>query len=389
MAFCPNCGTPNTDQAEKCVACGFELIVPKQKAKFKGTIMMSGIKAPTLAELAGATTTPPAETPTLPSTPSPTPEAPAAPASRPPAPAPAEPSRNYNKTMLGHAPVLNAAPASPTPPAVERPVAPRPGLDRPLGSTMLGSASIGDLQARPPPSEAQSAATGTPLHVTLPSGSTSLPQNPPPGPAELSRDDAPSFNASPGYASAPRVPALGPAGYESTLPPPTRSTPPNPATILGIGCAVALALFCVVGGILYYVVGAKLRSMLADGDGGAEAAAWQASIVQSLAQVSELCKSDCAQAGVYFHPLKEAALCGEAKALTPERVQKLSDPTQTQAAMLDGTDDAELATKLGLDPQQCARVSLGAAKIVSCSVPDPAGQPSVLRIVHLGGIATL
>src|SRR5690349_9058947 len=34
MAFCPNCGTPNTDQAAKCVSCAFEL-APAQKAKFK------------------------------------------------------------------------------------------------------------------------------------------------------------------------------------------------------------------------------------------------------------------------------------------------------------------------------------------------------------------
>ncbi len=36
MAFCPNCGTPNTDQAEKCVSCSFDLAPKAQKAKFKG-----------------------------------------------------------------------------------------------------------------------------------------------------------------------------------------------------------------------------------------------------------------------------------------------------------------------------------------------------------------
>src|SRR5262245_14666355 len=59
MPFCPTCGTPNTDQAEKCVACAYELIVPKHRAKFKGTIMMSGIKAPSSSAEAAEAPAPP------------------------------------------------------------------------------------------------------------------------------------------------------------------------------------------------------------------------------------------------------------------------------------------------------------------------------------------
>ena len=99
MAFCPNCGTPNTDQAEKCVACGFELIVPKQKAKFKGTIMMSGIKAPTQADRSGQASTPSARAPVSHAAGG------ACAVARVPArsPSPAEGGRNmsYQKTMLG------------------------------------------------------------------------------------------------------------------------------------------------------------------------------------------------------------------------------------------------------------------------------------------------
>src|ERR1700710_1908032 len=100
MAFCPNCGTPNTDQAEKCVACGFELIVPKQKAKFKGTIMMSGIKAPTLAEAEAASAAAAAAAST--SEPPPTP----APVPTPSAASDGGHKLGPHKTMLGHAPIV-------------------------------------------------------------------------------------------------------------------------------------------------------------------------------------------------------------------------------------------------------------------------------------------
>src|SRR5688572_31755766 len=74
MAFCPNCGTPNTDQAEKCVSCAFEL-APKQKAKFKGTIMMQNVQLPAggakPAQPAAPTAAPPSPAPA----PAPTPAA--------------------------------------------------------------------------------------------------------------------------------------------------------------------------------------------------------------------------------------------------------------------------------------------------------------------------
>jgi hypothetical protein len=101
-----------------------------------------------------------------------------------------------------------------------------------------------------------------------------------------------------------------------------------------------------------------------------------------------LCQTDCQAAGVYFHPDVQAALVGEAKQLTPMRATKLADPTTSQAAMLDTTDDAQIATKLQLDPAQCVRVVAGSAKVIGCSVPTPGGQPN-LRIVHLTGIGAL
>src|SRR5690349_7091659 len=91
MAFCPNCGTPNTDQAQKCVSCSFEL-QPKQKAKFKGTMLMTGVQAPQM----------------------PKGPAPASAPAQAPAPAPAAKNLGFEKTMMGGAVVgTPQAPAAP------------------------------------------------------------------------------------------------------------------------------------------------------------------------------------------------------------------------------------------------------------------------------------
>ncbi|MFW6051446.1 MAG: zinc ribbon domain-containing protein, partial [Myxococcota bacterium] len=45
--YCPSCGKPNTDQAEKCASCGKELEKAKPAgSKFKGTMMMTGMSPP-------------------------------------------------------------------------------------------------------------------------------------------------------------------------------------------------------------------------------------------------------------------------------------------------------------------------------------------------------
>lgn len=395
MAFCPNCGTPNTEQAERCVTCGFELIVPKQKAKFKGTIMMSGIKAP-------AASTP--EAPSMPPPPAASPAAPPPPSSPPPA-------RNlsYQKTMMGQPPVVLPARADPKPAQPAAPAPPPPDLAS--MPTMLGSAPV----AAPGPSAstrelAPDARPEPALGATQPGGSApmrpieSKPQSASGGYGSSTASSSgfqSSGGASSSYGGKPTGfgagsgPTLGGpvrtsmgSAYESTLPP---AAPPNPAKVIAVGCAVVLALFLLVGGALWLAFGDRIKALFGgDGEAGAaEAAAWHASIAQSLTKVNELCQTDCAQAGVFFHPLKQAALLGEARALTPARLAKLNDPVNASAAMLDRTEDSAIATQLGLDPQQCARVVSGGAKVVSCSVPDPNGRPSVLRIVQLSGIASL
>ncbi len=378
MAFCPNCGTPNTEQAERCVACGFELIVPKQKAKFKGTIMMSGIKAPSVPQ-GGRDPDP-------------------APTSAPPSqPVPAR-NLNYQKTMLGQ------------PPVAPPPKQGTPSPEQDLGSmpTMQGASPV-QLPSQPSTPPAYVGTNTREFQPDLAFPNQSRPVTPAPSAPSAPRQSTPTppqptmqggFTPKPASSSygstitgAKASPSAGhmPMGgaYESTIPP---AAPPNPAKVIAVGCAVVLALVLVVGGTLWFAFGDRLKSMFGGGDSeanAAEAAAWHASIAQSLTKVNELCSSDCAAAGVFFHPLKQAALLGEAKALTPARVAKLNDPTSASAIMLDHTDDSAIATQLGLDPQQCARVTAGGAKVISCSVPDPTGKPSVLRIVQLSGIGTL
>jgi hypothetical protein len=398
MAFCPNCGTPNTDQAEKCVACGFELIVPKQKAKFKGTIMMSGIKAPTQAERSNQSTTASAPPSAVSTAPAPIARVPAQP------PSPAEGGRNmsYQKTMLG--PASGFVPPSPAQPSSAQQPAPQARPPQSLHTpTQHGSAAPNppgeanyDPRAANTPSPYLGPTPGQPeLRSRAEAARTSTPQGSGyGGPSNNAIGSAWDSSASGGFAStttgAGRSPVQpGSPAYESTLPPATPDKP-NPGKILAIGCGVALALLVVVGALVNYVIGPKLKAMFSGGDdSSAEAAAWQASISQSLAQVTGLCQVDCSQASVFFHADKQAALLGEARALTPERLQKFGDPKLAQASMLDGTDDAAIATALGLDPQQCARVTAGGAKVISCSVPDVGGKPSVLRIVHMSGISSL
>lgn len=428
MAFCPNCGTPNTDQAEKCVACGFEF-APKQKAKFKGTVMMSGIKVPGQAPEAGSPSAPP--------TPNAAPEQAAnAPSSAPPE---AERSARFQKTMVGHAKV--APPAS----APETASSARPSA-RGRAATMFGygpaPTETGETEARAEEpnaettphdadeaSASQRAAAVTSSTNERPAGATGLSFGSPPSSANRLPGDtsavgaAPSFGSvpsgRPGDASAASGPTGGgfggpsfagpssgasfgtgtvggrPAGFRQpgaidSRFPSASANKPSPGKAVAIGCGLALFLFCSVTGLLWAKFGHKLGELLGAGsDASADAAAWQASISQSLVQVAALCQTSCEQASVFFHPNVPAATLTEAKSLTEARIQKLSDPQSSKAQMLDATDDEELATKLGLDPQQCARVVAGAAKVVSCSVPETDGRPSVLRIVHLSGLSSL
>lgn len=359
MAFCPNCGTPNTDQAEKCVACSFEL-APKQKAKFKGTIMMSGIKA--TPGIATAETVPPPPDPATSAPIQPPPKSIPPPEPMPPTTASGRPS--FQKTMVGHM----AAPLAPSNSTLSETTAPVPDTSRPSFGTPVTSRGATSTLAHTTFGTTSASGTGTTI------GPAVVPNYGEPGSPGIPRRDSRAHER-------PRT------TYETTEPPSAPSTP-DPRKVLVIGCITAFAIFCIVSGLFYYALWPKLRGWLSNSERDAKAVTWQTSITQSLVQVAALCKLDCQEASPYFHDAKHAALLGESKLLTPERVAKLSDLANTKAEMLHRTDDADRARELGLDPQQCARVLAGTAKVISCNLPDLQGH-SVLRIVHLSGIGTL
>jgi hypothetical protein len=57
--------------------------------------------------------------------------------------------------------------------------------------------------------------------------------------------------------------------------------------------------------------------------------------------------------------------------------------------MLSSTQDGTIATNLHLDPQLCVRLTSGSAKVVGCSVTNPATGKPDMRIVHMTGVETL
>ena len=357
MAFCPNCGTPNTDQAEKCIACGFELAV-KQKAKFKGTIMMTGVKAPG----------PPPE----PAPASPAPSQPLPVTATDPGSTGAVRSPSYAKTVLGHAPVApppaDAEPRVPPPVAAPTSAAPERDARRPADEASATMRGPGGRATFDDPVPALGSARDTPSPSVQRRFDDSF------QPARTSDADVPAYRRS--------ASDLGDAG---SLAPSAR----GPSKIVLLGCAGALAVTCIVAGLLYYALAPKIKTLLGGGrDAEAQAAAWHAQLTQALTQVAELCKTDCQKADVFFHPNKQIALLPEAKGLNATRVQRLGDAS-AKAEMLDTTGDTAIASELTLDPQQCVRVVQGSAKVISCSVPDITGRTGVLRIVHLSGVSSL
>jgi hypothetical protein len=300
----------------------------------------------------------------------------------------------FEKTMMGPmaAPIPPAGPAPVNPVA---PTAPPPAQDFSRAQTIEGPAPFPSQPLTPPPGFSQPAAQ--------PAAQLSAPAAPA-QPAGGFGGGAGGFggggsdtggfggggsntggfggggNNTGGFGS-------GTAGFGGeSIPPAVPKS--NTGKYLAIGCAVVALLACVIGGVMFFVVKDKVGKVMDAAKNEGEALQWRGSMAQSLAQVAELCKTDCNSAAVYFHPQVQAALAGEAKQLTPERLTKIVDPTQSEARMLNATDDASIAQNLGLDPSQCVRIAAGSAKIVGCSVPDAAGNVS-LRIVHLSGISSL
>jgi hypothetical protein len=347
MAFCPNCGTSNPDPAEKCAACG-QGLTPSQKARFKGTIMMSGVQLPDV-----------------------NPAAPAAPAAVPHTPATAlpAPAKPFAKTMLGaaiSAPMSSALHAfsddADEPPVPAAPEAGDPALARTMEArpVQLAPAAQPGLASTGGAGIDRGQATGV-----EPSTDTSSTRSPAVG--------------------TPRPHAASEAGRDSAVSQPPQKGSAGKAILFG--CAGALAV-AALGTLAIYFFARQAFSELVRSSESTAAAGWHQSLGQAITQVAEQCTQDCAAAAVYFHPQRQAALLAEAKLLTPARAARLGPATSAVAQMLVDTEDSALATELNLDPSRCIEVALDTAKAVGCSVIDASGNES-LRIVHLSGIGSL
>jgi hypothetical protein len=251
-------------------------------------------------------------------------------------------SSNPNQTDIGRAATLEQA----APPFPSAPVA-TPALQPPMQPPQQAAAAVNPAPSLPP-----SAASG-------PSGGFSATGSMTGG----------GFSSGGGFTTTGDIP----------MPPKN-----NTGKILAIVVAGLLVLACVVGGAIFVYAKNSIEGLSEEGP----ALEWRTRVAQSLTNVRTLCQQNCDGAAVYFHPQKQLDLIAQAKNLSARALGKLVDPTQSEARMLDATDDQAVATGLGLDPRQCVRIVSGAAKVVGCSVPDPAGAAS-LRIVHLEGLASL
>jgi hypothetical protein len=372
MAFCPNCGTNNPDPAEMCAACGHGL-TPSQKARFKGTIMMSGVQLPAVKPAVKAAVSPVADAPVA-----------AAPASAKP----------FAKTMLGaaiSAPMSSAlgafSDAADDGPA-DDPSAPAKADNSAPPAKADDSAPPAKADNSAPPAKADDPAFARTMEakpVQLPPAAQAEPQR-----GDRGRGAAPEASLEPGSAWAPasggqRTAAAREAYRDSDV-----SLPPQKGSAgkaIAFGCAGALAV-AALGTLAIYFFARQAFSELVHSSESTATAGWHQSLGQAITQVAEQCTQDCSAAAVYFHPQKQEALLPEAKLLTPARAARLGPATSAVAQMLADTDDGALATQLNLDPNRCVEVALDNAKAVGCSVIDAAGNES-LRIVHLSGIGSL
>jgi len=238
--FCPNCGTPNTDEATACAKCGTALTAAGPKvapSKFKGTMMMSGVTPPR-PQGPGAGLPPPAAP---------------APAAAPPAAAP-ESKQNlaFQATMLGPMtpppgmPPLGAPPAGgggfgAAPPAVDSGFGAPPASAGGFGAP---SASAGGFGAPPASSSDFGAAPAGGFGAPPAGGGGGF--GPPPtggggGFGAPGGDSGGGFGAPPAGGGGFGAPPAGGGG----APPPKKS---NTMMYVGIGCGALLFLSCVCGG---------------------------------------------------------------------------------------------------------------------------------------------
>lgn len=346
MAYCPHCGKRNSEQATACVSCG-EPLEPKKKAgasRFKGTVMMGG----TRPEGGPPKNTPP---------------------SQPPEPKP-KGGRGFKKTMLG--------PAAAAPPAG------------------------GDASKHQPPyrantaqsSDARSGPTGTApwLDAPRPEGTTGFDPTLPAPPGEafdptLPAPPSEAFEPQGALRDEPPSPKLdssdlgGPAAFpgEDGIP---GARNPRALLYMGAGCLAALVLVAVVTAVVCSGPVLAFLGLADDATTAAKGVVMRGTAVMTLQRVRAACASGhCDAAADAFHPKVREALLPNADALNEAILERLSDLQRAHAEPLDETDDAHLAEELGIPPEQCARLTGGEVKVVTCG-----SEEGPTRIIHLEGL---
>jgi hypothetical protein len=263
--FCPNCGTPNTDEATACAKCGTALKAAGPKvapSKFKGTMMMSGVTPPR-PQGPGAGLPPPAAP---------------APAAAPPAP---ESKQNlaFQATMLGPMtpppgmPSIGGPPAAsgfgataaaagggfgaPPPAAGGGFGAPPPASDEGFGGARGG----GDFGAPPAGGDFGAPPAGGDFGAPPAGGGFGAPAA---GGGFGAPPAGGGFGAPPASGGGFGAPPASGGGFGA---PPAGGGAPAPkknktAMYVGIGCGALLFLSCVCGGGAYWWMQKKAQEAL-------------------------------------------------------------------------------------------------------------------------------
>ncbi len=361
--YCPNCGKPNTDEANACASCGTQLSKPgaRKAGKFKGTMMMAGVTAPTPPTAGGTPGGAPGEPPQKkdlafqqtmlgPMTP------------------PGQPGQPENKSAAGG---FGAAGGGSTPdqPA---PGGGAPSGGAPGGGTPSGSAPGGGFGASPggsPPG----GGFGAPPGGSPPGGS------PPP---------AGGFGAPPGDSPAGGFggPSGGPGG-------PSNGNSKTKLWLgIGLGCLLTTILGCVGG---WYYCKSKAEEISEEfaevGNGSLGAELNRISLGFTLGAMKASCSTDPSGAGTsnFFHPQVAAQYRAAACQTTDQTLEAFARSCTSgqhpcsEAAVAAGTADESRATALGLDAQQCYVYTSGGAKVVACQMSDS------LKLVHIESLGAV
>lgn len=398
--YCPSCGKPNTDQAEKCASCGKELEKPKPAgSKFKGTMMMTGMPAPKPPGAGGQAGPPGGEQGGTPPAQGQPPQAPGGQAEGQPPGAEGGGRKDlaFQQTMLGPM----APPGAPPPPAGPAGA----GAPPPAGGTPSERPRI---PSPPPPAAGPPGSTSSPGTTPSPSGAPPAtagssfgapPQAAASGPAPGAGGGFGAGQGAGGQASAPQggwgqpAPAQPGDGGWGQAPPAQPMgggggglSDKNKKILIwvAIGCAALAVLGCLVTGVFVFFVGKKAKEA-SEAGGSFAAQASRVSLGFALTGIETSCQSAGADATAqFFHPKAFPRLEAHACDVDNQVIDVFSNTDKSEASVLSNTDLADKAEDIGLDPDSCYLYQAGDARIIGCSLDD--GSFKIIDMENLGGL---